>query len=222
MKLLVAVQRMVDITAPEENNHRIPTVSGHQLEDLLRAVTVTVAPAEGAAPLVTATLAVEAAAAGAPHTGLVGEPVAGAIAEAEATQTATSPASHAAATMLAAELKKYDIGSPLRQATAMVSPPSPLDFATSFSQRNSNLCGSPSTTRSKTQSNGSDATPYPSKMLVATTTQSAFTSLSAWTKHHSPGSSRSIRTRSTSVTSSRLSSPATSRVPWDAWVLAWT
>jgi hypothetical protein len=26
----------------------------------------------------------------------------------------------------------------------------------------------------------------------------------------------------TSGTSSRLSSPATSRAPWDAWVLAWT
>jgi hypothetical protein len=39
-KLLVTVQRMVDVTAPEENNHRTPIVSGHQPEDLLRAVTV--------------------------------------------------------------------------------------------------------------------------------------------------------------------------------------
>jgi hypothetical protein len=38
-----------------------------------------------------AILVAEAAAVGAPHTGLEGEPVAGAIAEAEATQTATSP-----------------------------------------------------------------------------------------------------------------------------------
>jgi hypothetical protein len=59
-------------------------------------------------------------------------------------------------------------------------------------------------------------------MLVATMTQSAFTSPSAWTKHHSPRSSRSTRTQLTSGTSSRLSSPAISRVPWDAWVLAWT
>jgi hypothetical protein len=44
-----------------------------------------------------ATPAVEAATAGAPHTALEGEPVAEAIAEAEATQTTTSPMSHAAA-----------------------------------------------------------------------------------------------------------------------------
>jgi hypothetical protein len=36
-------------------------------------------------------LVVEAVAAGAPHTGLAGEPVAEATAEAEATRTATSP-----------------------------------------------------------------------------------------------------------------------------------
>jgi hypothetical protein len=59
-------------------------------------------------------------------------------------------------------------------------------------------------------------------MLVATTTQSASTFPSFWTKHHSPSSSRSTRTRLTSGTSSRLSSSATSRAPWDARVLAWT
>jgi hypothetical protein len=48
-------------------------------------------------------LVVEAATAGAPHTGLAGEPVAEAIAEAEATQTATSPVSHMVAMMPAAE-----------------------------------------------------------------------------------------------------------------------
>jgi hypothetical protein len=138
---------MVDATVPEENSHRIPTVPGHQLKDLLKAATVSAAPAEAAAPLVTATLAMEAATAGAPHTGM---------------------------------------------------------------------------TRSKTQFNGSDATPYPSKMLVATMTKNAFTFLSAWTKHHSPGSSHLTRTRLTSGTSSRLSSPATSRVPWDARVFTWT
>jgi hypothetical protein len=57
----------------------------------------------------------------------------------------------------------------------MTSPPSLLDFAICFSQRSSNLWGSPSTTRSKTQSSGSFAMPYPLKMLVATTTQSAST-----------------------------------------------
>jgi hypothetical protein len=37
--------------------------------------------------------------------------------------------------------------------------------------------------------------PYPLKTLVAITTQSASTSPSAWTRHHSLGSSRSTRTR---------------------------
>jgi hypothetical protein len=70
------------------------------LEDLLRAVTAPVALTLVAVPLVTVTLAVEAAAAGAPHTGLAGEPAAKVIAEAEVTQTATSPVSHSVATML--------------------------------------------------------------------------------------------------------------------------
>jgi hypothetical protein len=56
---------------------------------------------------------------------------------------------------------------------------------TCFSQRNSNLSGSPSMTRSKTQFSGSGAMPYPLQTLVALTTRSASTSLSAWTKHHS-------------------------------------
>jgi hypothetical protein len=111
--------------------------------------------------------------------GLEEELVAEAIAKAATTQTATSPASHAAATMPAAELKKYDATSLPRQETTTVSPPSTLDFAIYSSQRNSNLWGSPSTTRSKTQSNGSDATHSPSKMLVATMTPSVSTSPSA-------------------------------------------
>jgi hypothetical protein len=71
--------------------------------------------------------------AGAPHTGLEGEPVAEAITEAEATQTATSLVPHAAATMLAAELKKFDARSPPRQAKTTASPPSLLDFTICFS-----------------------------------------------------------------------------------------
>jgi hypothetical protein len=93
----------MDTTILEENSHRTPTVPRHQLEDLLRAVTVPVAPVVVAALLVMAMLVAEAAAAGAPHTGLAGELVAEAIAGAEATQTATSPVSHAAAMMPAAE-----------------------------------------------------------------------------------------------------------------------
>jgi hypothetical protein len=78
--------------------------------------------------------AVEAATVGAPPTGLEGEPVAGAITEAEATQTATSPVSHAAATIPVAESRKFDGTNPLAKTTA--SPPSLLDFAICCSQRN--------------------------------------------------------------------------------------
>jgi hypothetical protein len=106
MKPLVAVQRVMDATIPEENSHKIPTVPGHQLEDLLRAAKVPVAPALVAVPLVMVTLAVEAVAAGAPHMGLAGELAVEAIVEAEATQTSTSPVSHAA-TMHTAKSKKY-------------------------------------------------------------------------------------------------------------------
>jgi hypothetical protein len=48
---------------------------------------------------------------------------------------------------------------------------------------------------------GSGATPSPSRTLVATTTLSAFTSPSAWTKLHAHGSSRWTSTRSTIGTS---------------------
>jgi hypothetical protein len=88
-----------------------------------------------------AMLAAEAAAAGAPRTGLAEEPVAEAIAEAKATQIATSLAPPVAATMLAAQLKKFDARSPLRQAKMTASPPSLLGFAICSSQRNSNLWG---------------------------------------------------------------------------------
>jgi hypothetical protein len=144
MKPQVAVQRTMDATELEENYHRTPTVLGHQLVDLLRAATVPAAPAVAAALLLMVMLVAEAVAAGAPHTGLAGEPVAEAIAEPEATQTATLPVPHAAAMMPAVELKKYDARSPPRQATTTASPPSLLGFAICFSRRNSNPWGSPS------------------------------------------------------------------------------
>jgi hypothetical protein len=178
-KLLVAVQRMVDATAPEENNHRTPTVLERHLEDLLREATVRVAPAEDAVAPAAATAAAEAAAAGAHHTVLEGELVTALIAEAEATQTDTSSTFHTTAMVPAVELKKYVAKRPLRQATATASTPSPLDFATCFSQRNSNLSGSPSITQSKTQFSGLGAIPCPLKMLVATTTRNASASPSA-------------------------------------------
>jgi hypothetical protein len=92
---------------------------------------------------------------------------------------ATSPMSHAAATMPVAKSRKFDAGNPPGQARTTASPPSLLDFAICGSRRNSSLWGLPSTVRSKTQYSGSGATPSPSRTLVATTTQSAYTSLSA-------------------------------------------
>jgi hypothetical protein len=139
MKPQVAFRRIMDAIALEENSPRTPIVPRRQPEDLLRVVTVLAVPAVVAAPLIMVMLVAEAAAAGAPHTGLEEEPVAEAIAEAATTQTATSPAPHVAATMPAGESKKFDATSPPRQATTTASPPSPLDFAIYSSQRNSNL-----------------------------------------------------------------------------------
>jgi hypothetical protein len=105
----------MDTTVLEENYRRTPTVLGHQPVDHLRAATVLAVLAVVAALRLMAMLAAEAATAGAPHTGLAGELVAEAIAEAEAMQTATSPAPHVVATMRAAELKKSDARSPPRR-----------------------------------------------------------------------------------------------------------
>jgi hypothetical protein len=59
-----------------------------------------------------AILAAEAAVVGAPHMELEGEPVAGAITAAEATQIATSLVSRAAATMPIAESRKFGATNP--------------------------------------------------------------------------------------------------------------
>jgi hypothetical protein len=108
-----------------------------------------------------------------PHTELEGEPVVEVIAAAEATKTATSPVSRVVAMMPVAESRKFGATNP--QARMTTSPPSPHVFAIYFSWRNSNHWGSPSTMRSKIQYSGSDATPSPSKTLVAIITQSAST-----------------------------------------------
>jgi hypothetical protein len=96
------VQPTTDATVLEESYHRTTTALGHLLEDLLRAVTALVALAAVVLWSLATTPAVEAAAVGAPHTGLEEELVAEAIAEAEATQTVTSLVTHAAAMMPAA------------------------------------------------------------------------------------------------------------------------
>jgi hypothetical protein len=139
----------MDATVLEENYHRSPTALGHHLVDLLRAAIALAALAAVAPWWLMVTPAGEAAAVGAPHTEVAGEPVAEVIAEAEATQTATSPLFHSAATTPAVELKKFDARNPLRQVRMMTSPPSLLDFAICSSQRNSSLWGSPSTMQSK-------------------------------------------------------------------------
>jgi hypothetical protein len=114
MKPQVTVQPTTDATILEENYRKTPTALGHQLVDLLRVATVPAALVVVAPQWLMVMLAGEVAAAGAPHTRLAGEPVAEAIAEAEATQTATSLVSHAAATMPAVESKKFDATSPPR------------------------------------------------------------------------------------------------------------
>jgi hypothetical protein len=81
---------------------------------------------------------------------LVEEPVAVVIAGAEATRTATSPATHVAAMMPATGLMKFVTKRLQKQATTTASPPTLLGFVIYSSLRNSSLSGSPSTTRSKT------------------------------------------------------------------------
>jgi hypothetical protein len=129
MKPQAAVQPTTDVTVLEESYRRTPTALGHLLEDLLRAVIALVALATVVLWWLTVTPAAEAAAAGAPHMGLEGEPAAEVIAEAEATQTAMSPVSHAAEMMPVAESRKFDARNPPRQARMTASPPSLLDFA---------------------------------------------------------------------------------------------
>jgi hypothetical protein len=81
-------------------------------------------------------LAAEAATAGAPTTGLAGEPGAEATAAAEATRTATPPVLHVAVSTPAKKSKNYDARSPPRQATTIASPPSLHGFTIYFSRRN--------------------------------------------------------------------------------------
>jgi hypothetical protein len=118
MKLLAVDQRMVDATAPVDNNHTTPTALGTPLEDRPRASTVWVAPAEAAAALVAVMAAVGAATAGAHHTALAEELAVAAIMEAEATRIATPPATHMAATMPATELTRFVAKRLLKQTTA--------------------------------------------------------------------------------------------------------
>jgi hypothetical protein len=157
MKPQVAVWTSV-ATVLEQSYQLTPTVLGQQPVDPLMVATVPVATGRSS---LTAILAVEAATAGAPTMGLTGELGVVATTAAEATRTATSPAPHVAASMPAKKSKNSDARRPPRQATTTASPPSLCDFATYFSRRNSSLWELPSTTRSKIQCSGSDATSSP-------------------------------------------------------------
>jgi hypothetical protein len=127
----VAVQLTTVATVLEESYRLTPTVLGHRLVDLLRVETVPAVPAVTAISFVISIPAAEAAAAGAPHMELEGEPVAEAIAAADATQTATSLVSRAAATMPVAESRKFVATNPQARMTA--SPPSLHGFTIYFS-----------------------------------------------------------------------------------------
>jgi hypothetical protein len=167
-------------TVLEGSYRATPTVPGHRPVDPLMVAIAPAAPAATVRSSLTVILAAEAATAGAPTMGLAEEPGAEATAAAEATRTATPPELHVAASTPARRSKNFGESSPPQQATTTASPPSLHDFATYFSRRNSSLWGSPSTTRSRIQCSGSDATPSPSRTLVATMTRGASTSPSVW------------------------------------------
>jgi hypothetical protein len=111
--------------------------------------TALAAPAATMRTSLTVILAAEAVRVGAPTMGLAGEPGAAAIVATEATRTATPPALHMAASTPARRSKNFGPRSPPRQAAMMASLPFLHGFAIYFSRRNSNLWGSPSTTRSR-------------------------------------------------------------------------
>jgi hypothetical protein len=185
-------------TVLEGSYRPTPNVPGHRPADPLMVATAPAVPSATVRSSLTVILAAEAVTAGAPTMGLAEEPGAEASAAAGATRTSTPPKLHVAVSTPAIRSKNFGASSPPRQATTMASPPSLHGFATYFSRRNTSLWGSPSTTRSRIQYSGSDATPSPSRTLVATTTRSASTSLSVWTRPRLHGSSHSRSTRLTS------------------------
>jgi hypothetical protein len=93
----VAVEPTTVATVPEGSYRLTPTVPGHRPVDPLMVATAPAAlPATVRLSLIVIMVA-EAVTAGAPTTGLAGEPGAEATAAAEATRTATPPALHVAA-----------------------------------------------------------------------------------------------------------------------------
>jgi hypothetical protein len=100
------------VTELELSCRPIPTALAQRPADPLKVATALQLPAEIVRSSLIATLVAEAAAAEAPTTGLIGGPVAEAIAAAEATRIATSPEPHMAASMPARRLKNCDGRSP--------------------------------------------------------------------------------------------------------------
>jgi hypothetical protein len=188
-KLQVAMQTSAAI-ALEPSYQLIPTALVETPVDPLKVATALQLLAAIVRSSLIATLTAAAAMVEAPTMGPTGGPVAGAVVAVETTRTATPPEPHRVATTPARRSRSCGARRLLHRETTTTSPPSPCDFVTSSSQRNSSLLESPSTTRSRTLSSGSSATPSPSRTLAATTTPSASTSPSAWTRLRSHGSSR--------------------------------
>jgi hypothetical protein len=173
-----ATSRSVDI-GRNRTRGELPANPNHTRASAVDPLLVATAPAAPTATVrssLTVILAAEAATAGAPTMGLAREPGAEATAAAEATRIAMPPAVHVVVSTPSRRSKNFGARSPLRQATTMASPPFLHYFTIYFTWRNSNLSGSPSTTRSRIQCSGSDAMPSPSRTLVAIMTRSASTS----------------------------------------------
>jgi hypothetical protein len=84
-------------TVPEGSYRLTPTIPGHRLVDLLMVATVLAAQTATVRSSLIVILAADAATAGAPTTGLAGEPGVEVTAAAEAMRTATPLALHVAA-----------------------------------------------------------------------------------------------------------------------------
>jgi hypothetical protein len=107
--------------------------------DLLMVATAPAALAATVRLSLIVILVAEAVTAGAPTTGLAGEPGVEATAATEATRTATPLAPQAVVSTPAKKSKNYDAKSPPWQATTTASLLSLHGFTIYFSRRNSNL-----------------------------------------------------------------------------------
>jgi hypothetical protein len=112
MKPQVVVELTTVATVPEGSYRLTPTVPGHRPVDLLMVATAPAAPTATVKSSIIVILVAEAVMAGAPTTGLAGEPGVEATAAAEATRIATPPVLHVAASTPAKKSKNCDTKSP--------------------------------------------------------------------------------------------------------------